>query len=112
MFAEGSGCGSIGRVVASNAKNLQFESSPWQFHLLLILLNKLNRYDKNKDKRDRESSNLKKLCKLCDVLTNLIEGSVKFRLSVDPSWTLTKSLSLSKFFDQNESVNDVSITLN
>ena len=49
----GSGCGAVGRAVASNTRDTRFQSSRRQFNLLSIVLNKLYRKDENKEKGPR-----------------------------------------------------------
>ena len=44
---EGIGCGSVGRVVSSNTRGPQFESSYWQMVIFTVNYRK----DENKDKR-------------------------------------------------------------
>ena len=46
----GSGCGSVGRVVASNSRGPQFESSHWQHFILNIIVNCI---EKTKIKKQR-----------------------------------------------------------
>ena len=52
----GSGCAVVGRAVACNTQDPQFESSHWQIYLLSAALNVVN-----KEERGRERSNLKSL---------------------------------------------------
>ena len=52
----GSGCGSVGRVVASNTSRLQFESSHWQIFIKYICLPIVNCFEKTKIKK-KESGN-------------------------------------------------------
>ena len=49
MQKRGSGCGSVGRVVATNSKGPQFESSHRQKYILNIY-GQLYRKDENKEK--------------------------------------------------------------
>ena len=65
MKVGGSGCGSVGRVVASNTRDPWFESS----HRQKFILNVNFRKDKNQQKRGRNGPFLKK---------NLIKYFVQF----------------------------------
>ena len=47
---EGSGCGAVGRVVASNTGGPGFESSHWQLLVNIYLLLPVCRKDENKEK--------------------------------------------------------------
>ena len=44
------GCGPVGRAVASDIRDLRFESSHRQYYLLSTVLHKLCRKDENKEK--------------------------------------------------------------
>ena len=48
---KGSGCGSVGRAVASNSRGLQFESSIWQ-KLMLNIYCQVSWKDENKEKEE------------------------------------------------------------
>ena len=62
---EGSGCGSVGRAVASNTKGLQFESSHRQKFIYILNICLLSTvYWKDENKKEKEAGNgpfLKKL---------------------------------------------------
>ena len=54
---EGIGCGSVGRVVSSNTRGPQFESSYWQMVIFTVNYRK----DENKDKRCPERRKRKRV---------------------------------------------------
>ena len=49
-LTKGSGCGTVGRAVASNTRETGFESSHWQLLLNIYLLLTVCRKDGNKEK--------------------------------------------------------------
>ena len=57
---QGSGCGAVGRVVASDTRGPEFESSHWQLLLNIYLLLTVCRKDENKEKRPGMAHLLKK----------------------------------------------------
>ena len=61
ILTQGSGCGSVGRAVASNARGPRFESSHWQTFILNIYC-QLHWKDENKEK-ETGIGQLKKLFK-------------------------------------------------
>ena len=64
FLIEGSGCGSVGRVVVSFTRGLQFKSSHWQNLYWTFVNSQLYRKDKNKEKRGREWPFIKTLFNL------------------------------------------------
>ena len=63
----GSGCGAVGRAVASNTRGPGFESSHWQLLLNIYLLLTVCRKDENKEKRGREWPIFKKTSYICHI---------------------------------------------
>ena len=57
----GSGCGAVGRVVASNTRGPGFESSHWQLLLHIYLLLAVCRKDENKEKEAENGPFKKKI---------------------------------------------------
>ena len=56
---QGSGCGSVGKAVASNSRGPWFESSHWQ-KFIMNIYSKLNWKDENKEKEAENGPFLKK----------------------------------------------------
>ena len=50
---QGSGCGAVGRVVASDTRGPEFESSHWQLLLNIYLVLTISRKDEKLRKRGR-----------------------------------------------------------
>ena len=59
----GSGCGAIGRAVASDIRGPGFESSDRQLLMNIYLLLTVRRKDENKEKEAGNGPFLKKMCK-------------------------------------------------
>ena len=68
----GSGCGAVGRAVASNTRGPGFESSHWQLLSNIYLLLTVCRKDENKEKKRPRMAHLKK--------TNQLNRVLKFHL--------------------------------
>ena len=60
IMTSGSGCGAVGRAVASDTRGPRFESSHWQLLLNIYLLLTVCRKDKNKEKEAGNGPFLKK----------------------------------------------------
>ena len=87
----GSGCGAVGRAVASDTRGPGFESSHRQLLLNIYLLLTVCRKDENKEKEARNGPFLKKitlvniravLFQKCFISVKMIQKKIKFHFTI------------------------------